>query len=207
MEERRGRGRPAVSSREAIERAAMRLFLDRGYAATTLPMIAEGCGVSRTSVLRYWGSKSEIVWSVFDLHTERLGSMLAEVPAAEPTMTAVRTRVVENMRLSMVDSALWLERFAVLESAPELRAEESAHWVAWAEAVAAFVAARHGFDPGDVPPQSIGAAVQAAFVALLRQWLASGRLSATSPEAPAELDAALTPLCDLLQGWLDQAAG
>jgi AcrR family transcriptional regulator len=167
-------------------------------------MIAAESDVSRTSVFRYWGSKSEIVWTVFDIHTERLGSLLAAAPEAEPTMTAIRSRVVENMRLSMIDSAVWLERFAVLETAPELRAEESAHWVAWADTVAAFVAARHGFAPADVPPQSIGAAVQAAFLAVLRQWLATGRPTAIAAVAPGELDAALTPLCDLLQGWLDQ---
>lgn len=204
MTERRGRGRPAVSSREAIERVAMRLFLERGYAATTIPMIAEASEVSRTSVFRYWGSKSEIVWSVFDLHTERLGGMLADAAATEPTMTVVRSRVVESLRLSMIDSAVWLERFAVLETAPELRAEESAHWVAWAETVAAFVAARHGFDATDLPPQSIGAAVQAAFLAVLRQWLATGRPVALTDVALDELDAALAPLCDLLQGWLDR---
>jgi hypothetical protein len=100
---------------------------------------------------------------------------------------------------------VWLERFAVLESAPELRAEEAAHWAVWADTVAAFVASRHGFAPADVPPQSIGAAVQAAFLAVLRQWLASSRPTELAAVAPGELDAALTPLCDLLQGWLDQA--
>lgn len=203
MTERRGRGRPAVSSREAIERAAMRLFLERGYAATTIPMIAAESEVSRTSVFRYWGSKSEMVWTVFDLHTERLGTMLAAAPPTEPTMSVIRACVVENMRLSMMDSAVWLERFAVLETSPELRAEEAAHWSVWAETVAAFVGPRHGFEVSDVPPQSIGAAVQAAFLAVLRQWLATGRPTAIAAVAPGELDAALAPLCDLLQGWLD----
>ena len=55
-----------------------------------------------------------------------------------------------------------------------------------------------------VPPQSIGGAVQAAFLAVLRQWLATRRPTAIAAVAPADLDAALTPLCDLLQGWLDQ---
>jgi AcrR family transcriptional regulator len=200
MTAQRGRGRPAISSREAIERVAMRLFLERGYAATTIQMIATESQVSRTSVFRYWGSKSEIVWSEFDVHTSRLRDLLRTSDPRTPTMSVVRECVVENLRLSMNDSALWLERFAVLDSAPELRPEEHAHWVAWAGAVAAFVADRHGLDPGDVVPQSIGGAVQAAFLAVLRRWLhAEDRAGALLPA----LDDALVSLCGLLQGWLD----
>ena len=179
----------------------MRLFLERGYAATTIPLIAAESQVSRTSVFRYWGSKSEIVWSEFDEHTTRLGGLLAASDAELPTMHAVRLQVVENMRQSMLASALWLERFRVLESAPELRAEEAARWAAWAQVVAGFVAERHGFDVGDVVPQSIGAAVQAAFLAVLRRRLV--------PDEPAgelllSLDEALQPLCAVLQEWLDR---
>ncbi|MFQ1000905.1 TetR family transcriptional regulator [Modestobacter sp. SSW1-42] len=179
----------------------MRLFLERGYGATTVELIAAESQVSRSSVFRYWGSKSDIVWSEFDVHTERLRELLRGVAVDLATMDAVRQCVVENLRTSMEGSALWLERFAVLDSAPELRAEEHAHWVAWAEVVAAFVAERHGHLPGDVVPQSIGGAVQSAFLAVLRRWLATDDRSGHLPTA---LDTALTPLCEVLQGWLDR---
>lgn len=175
----------------------MRLFLEHGYATTTIPMIAAASEVSRTSVFRYWGSKSEIIWSVFDLHTKRLGELLRTADATMPTMQIVREQVVENMKRSMSDSTLWRERFIVLESAPELRSEESAHWMAWADSVAEFVAPRHGFRDGDVVPQSIGGAIQAAFLAVLRQQLGS------SGGLLDDLDASLLPLCDTLQQWLD----
>jgi AcrR family transcriptional regulator len=191
-----------VSTREEIERVAMGLFLADGYEATTIQDIAEACGVSRSSVFRYWGSKAEIVWAVFDVHTKRLGTLLASDESGDATMTIVRRWVVENMRLSTLDSRLYMERFAVLDSTPELRSEESAHWISWAGTVAAFVAARHGFPESAVVPQSIGGAVQAAFLAVLRQWRevqdpADGSL------LPA-IDAALKPLCSLLQDWVDE---
>jgi AcrR family transcriptional regulator len=179
----------------------MQLFLEHGYAATTIQLIATESGVSRSSVFRYWGSKSEIVWSEFDLHTGRLGDLLRASDPGTPTMDVVRQCVVENQRLSMHASASWLERFAVLDSAPELEPEECAHWVAWADTVSGFVAARTGSDPGDVVPQAIGGAVQSAFLAVLRQWLAAeDRAGALL----SSLDGALAPLCTLLQGWLDQ---
>jgi AcrR family transcriptional regulator len=199
---RRPRGRPTVSTREEIERVAMGLFLADGYEATTIQDIAEACGVSRSSVFRYWGSKAEIVWAVFDVHTKRLGTLLSADESGDETMSIVRRWVVENMRLSTEDSGLYMERFAVLDSTPELRSEESAHWISWAGTVAAFVATRYGFSQSAVVPQSIGGAVQAAFLTVLRQWL--------EVQDPAEgslmpaIDAALRPLCSLLQHWLDE---
>jgi TetR/AcrR family transcriptional regulator, regulator of mycofactocin system len=200
--QRRPRGRPAVSRREDIERVAMGLFLANGYAATTIQMIADASGVSRTSVFRYWGSKAEIVWAVFDVHTQRLGALLGAADTSEATMTVVRRQVVENMRMSTEDSGLWMERFAVLDSTPELRSEESAHWTSWAGTVAAYIAARNGLSEADVVPQSIGGAVQAAFLAVLRQWLEAADPSAES--LLPQLDEALRPLCALLQHWLDE---
>nr|WP_246328233.1 TetR family transcriptional regulator [Curtobacterium pusillum] len=177
----------------------MRLFLRDGYATTTVPRIALESGVSRTSVFRYWGSKSDIVWSEFDHHTTRLASLLAASRAGSPTMTGVREAAVENMRLSMHDSAMWLERFTVIETAPELRTEEAARWAGWARIVANHVAARHRQEIDDVVPQSIGGAVQAAFLAVLRQWRTTeGR----SINVLQRLDEALSPLCDAMQTWL-----
>jgi AcrR family transcriptional regulator len=191
-----------VSSREHIERVAMGLFMQDGYTETTIQNIALASGVSRTSVFRYWGSKAEIVWSVFDVHTQRLAALLAAAEASEPTMTVVRRAVVENMRMSTEDSDLWMERFAVLDSTPELRSEESAHWISWAGTIASYVAVRNDLPDCDVVAHSIGGAVQAAFLTVLRQRLA---LDDASPESLlAELDRALRPLCAVMQHWLDE---
>jgi len=199
---RRARGRPAASSREHIERVAMGMFLVDGYAATTIQMIADASGVSRTTVFRYWGSKAEIVWGVFDLHTQRLGQLLEAADTREPPLVVVRRAVVENMRRSAEDSALWIERFAVLDTAPELLSEESAHWITWAGTVATYISGRAGLPPGGVAAQSIGGAVQAAFLAVLRQWLdvADPSVDKLLPRLNDEL----RPLCALLQHWLDE---
>lgn len=202
VQQRRGRGRPAVSTREDIERVAMGLFLEHGYQATTIQRIADACGVSRTSVFRYWGSKAEIVWAVFDVHTKRLGALLRADKSPDPTMMIVRRAVVQNMRMSTVDSALWMERFAVLDSTPELRTEESAHWIGWAGTVARYIAERSDLPESAALPQSAGGALQAAFLAVLRQWLADDD---PSPDVlMPQLDEALKPLCSLLQHWLDE---
>lgn len=181
----------------------MELFLQNGYGDTTIPMIAEASGVSRTSVFRYWKSKSEIVWAEFDRHTERLEELLEEVPENTSTMQAVRECVVLNLETSMSSSAFWMERFVVLDSSPDLRPDGAARWLAWADTVASFVARRQSWPHEGVLPQSVGGAVQAAFLTVLRSWRdVDHPTSALLPR----LDDALVPLCDVLQGWVDAEA-
>ncbi|RDG37401.1 acyl-CoA-like ligand-binding transcription factor [Streptomyces corynorhini] len=203
----RGRGRPPVSSREEVEAVAIGLFLEHGYAATSLAAITAASGVSRTTFFRYFPSKSWIIWSAFEEHTGRLRRLLADAGtgtaerAAEPVMTVVRTCVVESLRASVDDRGIWMKRFVILDESLELRAEESAQWIGWAEAVAEYVAARLDAGKDDLVPASVGGAVQAAFLATLRGWKTS---PAPAPELLRGLDEALATLCEVLQGWIDR---
>lgn len=196
------RGRPFGSSREDIERVAMDLFRSNGYESTTLPMIADAAGISRTSFFRYYSSKAEIIWTPFDAHTAHLRQLLEESDPAIPIMTAVRDSAVAALRGSVDPEGIWLTRFAIQDSSPELRAGESDHWVGWAGTVAEFVAQRCGVPSTKLLPQSIGGAVQAAFITVLRSWIR------TNPTAdPLEqFRAELTPLTDVLQNWIDESA-
>ena len=63
----RGRQEQAGRSRWAMLQAARRLFLDRGYAATTMPAIAAAAGVSVQSVYKAFGNKPALLKAVFDV--------------------------------------------------------------------------------------------------------------------------------------------
>jgi AcrR family transcriptional regulator len=194
------RGRPAGSSREEIERHAIGLFLERGYESTTLAMIVDACGISRTSFFRYYSSKAEIVWWAFDVHTRALRDLLAAGSETAPTMQVVRESAVAALRGSIDPDGLWMRRFRVLDDSSELQSEESAHWISWAGVVAEFVAVRHAMNVADVTPQSIGGAMQAAFLAVLRSWTGVDHPTAALLE---DLDGKLEPLCGIMQNWLD----
>ncbi|MBC7725579.1 MAG: TetR family transcriptional regulator [Burkholderiaceae bacterium] len=194
------RGRPHSSSREAISERAIELFRAHGFAGTTIDMIAVASGVSKTSFFRYYSSKSEIVWSAFDEHTVRLARVLERADVATPTMTAVRESIVDTLGEDADPDGLWLRRFELIDTSPELRAEESAHWIVWSNVVAGFVAGRIGAEPGDLMPSAIGGAVQAAFLSRLRSWLpATGRTAGLV----TDLDRELAPLCRVLQEWIE----
>ncbi|WP_345802812.1 TetR family transcriptional regulator [Microbacterium sp. AZCO] len=63
-------GRPRASSRETLAEAACELFLERGFAETSIADITSRAGVSRSSFFNYFASKSDILWSGLD---ERIG--------------------------------------------------------------------------------------------------------------------------------------
>jgi AcrR family transcriptional regulator len=51
--------------RDAICAAAFRLFSEQGYSATSLPQIAREAGISTANVYVYFGSKLEVLFSVY----------------------------------------------------------------------------------------------------------------------------------------------
>lgn len=57
-----GPGRPRASSRRTIEEAALELFLENGYAATSIDDIARRAGVARATVFSYVAAKSDLLW-------------------------------------------------------------------------------------------------------------------------------------------------
>jgi AcrR family transcriptional regulator len=57
----------ARRSRLAVLETARQLFLDHGYAATTMPAIAAAAGVSVQSVYKAFGNKAALLKSVFDV--------------------------------------------------------------------------------------------------------------------------------------------
>ena len=61
------RARQAAETREAIVTAAVALFGERGWAATTLPMIANKAGVAVDTIYSTFGSKSDLLMAAMDV--------------------------------------------------------------------------------------------------------------------------------------------
>ncbi|MHA6693372.1 TetR family transcriptional regulator [Homoserinimonas sp. A520] len=200
MSTQRRPGRPAASSREAVEAAAVLLFAAKGFENTTIPEIASASGVSRTTFFRYYRSKSDILWAPFDAHLVRLEQALRSRPHDEPLATAVLHGILDAFSSDVDATGIWLQRFR-LQRAPEQRAEEAVHWQRWAAVVSDFVRTRAGAGPDDFTPEAIGGAVQAVLLAFI------GARDADLMQEPsgvlAELELRLGRFVDDLQRWVD----
>ena len=61
------RARQAAETRQAIIRAAIKLFRERGWTATTLPMIAREAGTSVDTIYATFGTKSDLLMAAVDV--------------------------------------------------------------------------------------------------------------------------------------------
>lgn len=200
-QEHRRPGRPPTVSPAAIEERAINLFVERGFAETTMTTVADACGVGRTTLFRHFPSKAAIIWAGFDRHLARLASLLRDQPADVPVMESVHQAAVAAFQDSVDDKGLWIKRFAILEETRELSAEDSSRWFAWSRTIAEFVATRTHTEPDDVVPACTGGAVQAAYVSVLRSWLRTGDLSGDLPEL---MEQKLAPVCVALTPLVDE---
>jgi AcrR family transcriptional regulator len=91
------RQRKRQQTRERLIEAAMALFLDRGFEATTLDDIAAAADISRRSFFHYFASKEDVVFAWQEGSTASLIAAVAARPATESMLTAA-----ENAMLAMV---------------------------------------------------------------------------------------------------------
>ena len=100
------RGRPPASSREELADAALELFLEFGYEATSITEITRRVGVSRASFFNYFASKSETLWFVLDARIEAFETALEdrEITFDDALAAAVNGDKPDTLALAIVDA-------------------------------------------------------------------------------------------------------
>jgi AcrR family transcriptional regulator len=68
-----------------IEQAAVRLFVEKGVAETTVKDIARAVGLSEGALYRHFESKDELVWKAFERHYVHFATTLQALATSEPT--------------------------------------------------------------------------------------------------------------------------
>lgn len=106
------RERKKQRTRAELQRHALRLFRDQGYAETTVDDIAAAAEVSRSTFFRYFGTKEDVL--LFDNVDPVMCRMMAAVPEGTPLLEALRdvlrdsfaslddeTRDIEKVRMEL----------------------------------------------------------------------------------------------------------
>lgn len=92
-------------SRQAIARAAVRLFEEKGFDATTMDEIAQAAGVSRPTVFNYFAHKEDILLVLGVMMGERIAAqvMAMDQPGAQLDPIDALRRVVLTMGSSFAE--------------------------------------------------------------------------------------------------------
>lgn len=143
------RARKKAKTRAAIQRHALRLFREQGYANTTVEQIAAAVEVSPSTFFRYFPTKEDVVY--YDAFDPLLIAAFEEQPAGLSPIQAMRgaLRVVLE-RMSAEDRAEQWERAGLIFSVSELRMRMLDEMVVAARPLAEIVARRVGRRADDV---------------------------------------------------------
>jgi AcrR family transcriptional regulator len=162
------RERKKRRTRQALTEAALRLFAERGFDATTVADIAAAADVAPRTFFSYFATKEDAVLGDSAEEFELAQQQLTARPPGEPVLHAMRRltlAVVDRMRQQWDQE---LVRTQVITNTPAILARIRERWDAWEAILAAELAAELGAEPGDVEPYVAAAAVIGAFRAVVQ---------------------------------------
>lgn len=192
-------GRPRGSSRAMLEEAAAELFLEQGYAGTTVEQVARRAGVSRNTFFNYFPVKSDLLWVDVDAGLAELPRALKRCPADLSATDAVRQALHEVAAGFGPGRVPWaLTQAEVMGTRAALEASALSRLMTQSELVSRFVAGRVGAGGGAAAGnalacRSFAMAVLAAATAAAGVWAASG---VSRGELAPYVDAGIAPACD-----------
>jgi AcrR family transcriptional regulator len=138
---------PAAERRDAVMRAAARLFGEHGYAGTRLDDVAAAAGITKPIVYRHFASKKALYLALLTRHEEDLPTFLAglrgefaELPEAD-LLRAILGHWLDYVR---VNGHAWSMLFRDSSGDAEIQAARRGVADRAREVLARFVASRAG---------------------------------------------------------------
>jgi AcrR family transcriptional regulator len=156
------RERKKQQTRQAIHEAAMKLFAERGYDATTIADIADAAGISPRTFFSYFSAKEEAIFQKFDMAYDEFSRALSERPAGTTALQALRDWITrEAYKYTPPPDNLRLEAKLRQES-PAVAACELRHNRMYEARLAEAVADDLGEPADSLRPRLVAAAAMAA---------------------------------------------
>ena len=111
-----------ADTRGRVLRAAMTLFAERGYAATTTRALAEAAGVNEVTLFRHFGSKLGVLQALGELFAEKsLAQALDELPDPEDARGTLLALARREIAESIENGGVALRLAFDATSVPELK--------------------------------------------------------------------------------------
>ncbi|EKX69219.1 TetR family transcriptional regulator [Streptomyces ipomoeae] len=130
--------------RAQLAQVAFELFRREGFDKVTLDDLAAAAGVSRSTFLRYFGTKEDAVIGAFDAHGNLVADALLTRPADEDDWTALRRALDTVIERYHQDPAGSLATTRLVQETPALCARQLEKQSRWRPTLARALAERHG---------------------------------------------------------------
>ncbi len=166
----------------------MRLFLAKGYAATTVQEIAAAAGVSHMTFFRYFPTKEDVVLA--DDYDPVIVELVRARPAGEPDVERIRHALLAGLAsVYATDRDALLERTRLVLGTPALRARLWENQVQ-TEALLVRALGPDGGDGADLPRRVLVAGCLAAVTTALLVWVEGDG----APDLPGLVEQAFSAL-------------
>lgn len=166
------RERHKLRTRRRLEQAALELFAEAGFDATTVEDIAERAEVSPRTFFRYFTSKDEVFFVERAWRLDLLAAALGERPPDEPDLVAARAALLAVTPTIEEDRPAMSLRARAARSTPVLRGHLYDVVLEWEETLAEGLAARRATTPrADQQARLAAAVAMGAFRLALAGWL------------------------------------
>lgn len=191
----RERTRNAV--RAQLGQAAVKLFVEQGFEATTVEQIAAATGLSRRSFHRYFAGKEDVLGQWSEEMGRKIAAALAARPPAEPPWHALR-RAFDDLvaGLTVRPESLVLTRMML--DTPALHAShlrKQAHWAALLADVLQHRLTGNTTRPARVAAVALAGAALAGLESAQSEWVTEGNQRPLG-ELVDEAMSAIAPLTD-----------
>jgi AcrR family transcriptional regulator len=164
-------GRWQPDARERLERAAIELFAQQGFAATTVPQITARAGLTTRTFFRHFADKREVLFGGDEIPALATRLMAEAPPSLEPMALIVSgLKIVAETRFEGRREEI-RERRAIIRSDPGLGERDLRKRAALAEAI------RAGFVDRGVGTATAALVAELTVTVLyvaLDEWLDSG---------------------------------
>lgn len=196
------RERKKARTRDTIVAAAVDLFEQKGYDATTVDEIAEAADVSPRTFFRYFDSKVDVIMGAKvgpsdDGGREDLGVLLATRPPEEGPVEATRQVLREALVGTLSEDPQLVRQMRVMLGTPSLQALAREHFNEHHDDMAADFAQRMGVPADDLRAHVVASAVGNTMWTVVSRWVADR----TGPETLLQM---LDDAFHMLSAGLDQ---
>jgi AcrR family transcriptional regulator len=140
-------GRWEPNARQRLERAALALFVERGYDATTVAEIADRAGLTKSTFFRHFADKREVLFGGQDMLAELFGDAIRTAPPSATTADCLAA-ALESVAVAFTPDRHELAplRRAVIAANSELQERELLKRARLASAMADALRARGAGD-------------------------------------------------------------